>query len=129
MKIEGRNAVLELLKTDKTIDKILVMNGMRDNESRGVINAIRQKGCKFQFVEKAIMDKETETRRHQGFIAFVSDYVYADFDEIIKKLEDEVEITNERLEDAVKIETIKFLQGYREALLTSILIIKDGLKD
>lgn len=50
-------------------------------------------------------------------------------DEIIKKLEDEVEITNERLEDAVKIETIKFLQGYREALLTSILIIKDGLKN
>ena len=87
MKIEGRNAVLELLKTDKTIDKILVMNGMRDNDSRGVIDAIRQKGCKFQFVEKAIMDKETETRRHQGFIAFVSDYVYADFDEIIKKLE------------------------------------------
>ena len=88
MKIEGRNAVLELLKTDKTIDKILIMNGMRDNESRSVINAIRSKGCKFQFVEKAIMDKETETRRHQGFIAFVSDYVYADFDEMLKKLQD-----------------------------------------
>ena len=88
MKIEGRNAVLELLKTDKTIDKILIMNGMRDNESRSVINAIRSKGCKFQFVEKAIMDKETETRRHQGFIAFVSDYVYADFDEMLNKLQD-----------------------------------------
>jgi 23S rRNA (guanosine2251-2'-O)-methyltransferase len=88
MKIEGRNAVLELLKTDKTIDKILIMNGMRDNESRSVINAIRSKGCKFQFVEKAIMDKETETRRHQGFIAFVSDYIYADFDEMLKKLQD-----------------------------------------
>ncbi len=88
MKIEGRNAVLELLKTDKTIDKILIMNGMRDNESRGVLNAIRSKGCKFQFVEKAIMDKETETRRHQGFIAFVSDYVYADFDEMLNKLQD-----------------------------------------
>ncbi len=86
MKIEGRNAVLELLKTDKTIDKILVMNGMRDNDSRSVLNAIRQKGCKFQFVEKAIMDKETETRRHQGFIAFVSDYVYANFDEMLNKL-------------------------------------------
>ncbi len=88
MKIEGRNAVLELLKTDKTIDKILIMNGMRDNESRSVLNAIRSKGCKFQFVEKAIMDKETETRRHQGFIAFVSDYVYADFDEMLNKLQD-----------------------------------------
>jgi len=50
-------------------------------------------------------------------------------DEIIKKLEDEVEITNERIEDAVKIETLRFLQGYREALLTSILIIKDELKN
>ncbi len=50
-------------------------------------------------------------------------------DEIIKKLEDEVEVTNERLEDAVKIETIKFLQGYREALLTSVLIIKNEFKD
>ena len=88
MKIEGRNAVLELLKTDKTIDKILIMNGMRDNESRGVVNAIRNKGCKFQYVEKAIMDKETETRRHQGFIAFVSDYVYADFDEMLEKTKD-----------------------------------------
>ncbi len=88
MKIEGRNAVLELLKTDKTIDKILIMNGMRDNESRGVVNAIRNKGCKFQYVEKAIMDKETETRRHQGFIAFVSDYVYADFDEMLSKTKD-----------------------------------------
>lgn len=87
MKIEGRNAVLELLKTGKTIDKILVMNGMRDNESRSVINAIRSNGCKFQFVEKAILDKETETKRHQGFIAFVSDYVYAEFDEMLNKLD------------------------------------------
>ena len=86
MKVEGRNAVLELLKTGKTIDKILIMNGMRDNESRSVLNAIRSNGCKFQFVEKAIMDKETETKRHQGFIAFVSDYVYADFDEMLSKL-------------------------------------------
>ena len=87
MKVEGRNAVLELLKTGKTIDKILIMNGMRDNESRSVLNAIRSNGCKFQFVEKAIMDKETETKRHQGFIAFVSDYLYADFDEIGQRME------------------------------------------
>ncbi len=88
MKIEGRNAVQELLKTDKTIDKILIMNGMRDNESRALTSSIRAKGVKFQFVEKAIMDKETETRRHQGFIAFVSDYKYKEFDEILEELKD-----------------------------------------
>ncbi|MBO5926286.1 MAG: 23S rRNA (guanosine(2251)-2'-O)-methyltransferase RlmB [Clostridia bacterium] len=88
MKIEGRNAISELLKTDKTVDKILIMNGMRDGESRALLNAIRQKGYKFQFVEKAIIDKETQTDRHQGFIAYVSDYVYADFDEVLIKLKD-----------------------------------------
>ena len=88
MKIEGRNAVLELIKTDKTIDKILVMNGMRDNESRALLNQIRSKGCKFQFVEKAIMDKETETKRHQGFIAFVSDYKYKELEEILTAVKD-----------------------------------------
>jgi len=88
MKVEGRNAVSELLKTNKTIDKILIMNGMRDNESRTLLNLIREKGCRFQFVEKSIIDKETETRRHQGFIAYVSDYVYADFDDVLVKLQD-----------------------------------------
>lgn len=88
MKIEGRNAVLELLKTDKTIDKILIMNGMRDGESRALLNAISLKGCRYQFVEKAIMDKETETRRHQGFIAFVSDYKYKELEEILTAVKD-----------------------------------------
>ena len=88
MKIEGRNAVQELIKTDKTIDKILILNGMRDNESRALINEIRKTGCKFQFVEKAILDKETETRKNQGFIAYVSDYEYKEFSDVLNKLKD-----------------------------------------
>ena len=34
MKIEGKNSVRELLRTKKTIDKILIANGMRDEESK-----------------------------------------------------------------------------------------------
>ena len=83
MKIEGKNAVAELIKTDKTIDKILVQNGMRDDASRNVVNTAVKRGVKIQYVDKAILDKETETRRHQGFIAFVSDYKYAELDDIL----------------------------------------------
>ena len=72
MKIEGKNAVAELIKTDKTIDKILVQNGMRDDGSRKLVNDAVKRGIKIQYVDKAILDKETETRRHQGFIAFVA---------------------------------------------------------
>lgn len=83
MKIEGRNAVVELLKTAKTIDKIIIQNGMRDKESQNVLTLIRKSGAKFQFVEKAVMDKETETKRHQGFIAYVSDYEYKEFEDLL----------------------------------------------
>ena len=53
---------------------------MRDDGSRKLVNDAVKRGIKIQYVDKAILDKETETRRHQGFIAFVSDYRYADFD-------------------------------------------------
>ena len=77
MKIEGKNSVRELIKSGKTVDKVLVQNGMRDEESRTLTGQIKQAGIKISFADKSILDKESETRRHQGFIAFVSDYKYA----------------------------------------------------
>ena len=42
MKIEGRNSVRELLKTKKTIDKILIANGMRGAESETLLREIKK---------------------------------------------------------------------------------------
>ena len=70
MKIEGKNSVRELIKSGKTVDKVLVQNGMRDEESRTLAGQIKQAGIKISFADKSILDKESETRRHQGFIAF-----------------------------------------------------------
>ena len=83
MKIIGKNAVAELIKTDKTVDKILVQNGLRDDESRNLVKNAKNRGYKVQFAEKAVLDKECESKRHQGFIAYTSDFVYTDFDELI----------------------------------------------
>ena len=88
MKIIGKNAVLELIKTDKTVDKILVQNGLRDEESRNLVKNAKNRGYKVQFAEKAVLDKECESKRHQGFIAYTSDFKYADFDELISSLEE-----------------------------------------
>ena len=82
MKTEGRNAVIELLKTDKNIDKILLEKGAQG--SLGLIFAeARKKGVRVQFVDKRALDKESETRRHQGVIAFTTDYEYFDLEEVI----------------------------------------------
>lgn len=87
MKIEGRNAVYELIKTEKTIDKILIQNGIKDELVKLISKDSALKNYKYQFVDKTLLDKESETKRHQGFIAYVSDYKYTDFDELIKGLE------------------------------------------
>ena len=56
MKAEGRNAVLELLKTDKNIDKILM-----EKNPQGSLKAIfaeaRKRDVKVQFVDKKVLDK------------------------------------------------------------------------
>ena len=51
MKIIGKNAVLELIKTDKTVDKILVMNGLRDEQSRTLVKQAKNRGYKVQFAK------------------------------------------------------------------------------
>ena len=82
MKTEGRNAVLELLKTDKTIDKILM-----EKNPQGSLNKIfaeaRKKGVRVQFLDRSVLDKQSESGRHQGVIAFSSDYEYSSLEDII----------------------------------------------
>ena len=82
MKTEGRNAVIELLKTGKTIDKIMLEKGAQG--SLGLIFAeARRKNIRVQFVDKQVLDKESESRRHQGVIAYTTDYEYYDLEDII----------------------------------------------
>lgn len=82
MKIQGRNAVLELLKTDKNIDKILM-----EKNPQGSLNKIfaeaRKNSVRVQFVDKKVLDKESEDKRHQGVIAFTTDFKYASLDDIL----------------------------------------------
>ena len=84
MKIEGRNAVAEALKSGKTIDRVMVRNGMRDEASRNLVSAIKAAGVKVHFVDKITMDGESVTGKDQGFIAFVTEYKYADIEDLLK---------------------------------------------
>ena len=88
MTVEGKNAVSELIKTQKTIDKVLVQNGMRDAESRKLVSEIRDRGVKIAFADKSVLDKQCKSGRHQGFIAFVTDYEYADLYDMIENTRD-----------------------------------------
>lgn len=87
MKTEGRNAVGELLKTNKPIDKLMIEKGAQGSLAILFAEA-RKKNIRVQFVDRKVLDKESETRRHQGVIAFTTDYEYFDLDEIIENKKD-----------------------------------------
>jgi 23S rRNA (guanosine2251-2'-O)-methyltransferase len=92
MKIEGRNSIYELLKTDKEIDKILVQKDLKDDASKRLINIIRSHKIKLQPVDKYVIEKESESKRNQGFIAYVSDYKYFDVDDILSDCTEDDEL-------------------------------------
>lgn len=88
MKTEGRNAVRELLRTGKEIEKILMEKGAQGSLSVLFAEA-RKRNVRVQFVPREVLDKESEDKRHQGVIAFAADYEYFDLDDIIAEKKSE----------------------------------------
>lgn len=83
MKVEGRNAVAELLKTDKTIDRLLVAKGQGSAADK-IIDTAREKGIRIFFYAREVLDRESVTGKHQGFIAEVTDFKYGTVDDILQ---------------------------------------------
>ena len=83
MKIEGKNPVRELLKTDETIEKLMIVNGTNDAELRKFQQMAKDKGVKVEFADRRALDKLSETGHHQGVIACYTDFKYADLNETI----------------------------------------------
>lgn len=81
MKTEGRNAVLELFKTDKTIEKVMLEKGAQGTLGKIFAEARRQ-NVRVQFVDRAVLDKESVTGRHQGVIAFTTAFAYSALEEL-----------------------------------------------
>ena len=88
MKTEGRNAVYDLIESEKEIDKIMMEKGAQGSLSR-IFAAARARRIRVQFVEKAALDKESVTGRHQGVIAFSSEFAYCELEEIIENKKSE----------------------------------------
>lgn len=83
MNFEGKNAVFELLNSDKTIEKILIEDKTFDPKLREIYSISKEKGIKVEFVLKKALDKLSETGKHQGVIAVATDFVYSDLQSVI----------------------------------------------
>ncbi len=85
--IIGRNPVLEILKTDKEVEKIYILKGNLQGSIKKIIGIAKDKKILMQEVDKGKMDSLSEGGNHQGVAALVTGYEYASIDDILKRAE------------------------------------------
>jgi len=84
-KIEGRNPVLEALKSNRPLNKIVIANGQNEGVMKQIFGYAKEKGIVIQEVEKSRLDAISETGAHQGVIAYTAAAEYVEVDDILNK--------------------------------------------
>lgn len=86
-KIEGRNAVYEFLQTEKMVYELFVAIGVKRESIKEILQMANDRSIKISFIEKEGVDNIATVDNHQGIVALVEDYQYANFDLTIDSIE------------------------------------------
>lgn len=81
--LEGRNPVLEAYRSGKTIDRLFVLEGCHDGPVQTIIREANKKNTIINFVKKERLASMSQTGKHQGVIAYVAAYDYAEVSDIL----------------------------------------------
>lgn len=83
--VEGRNSVLELLESEKDINKIFVTRGEKQGSINKIIGKAKARGIVLVEVDKAKLDEISQTGNHQGVIAIVPPFEYCEIEDILNE--------------------------------------------
>lgn len=83
--IEGRNAVLEALRSGRPVDRLFVLDGCQDGPVRTIVREAKKRGTVLNFVDKERLFHLSRTGKHQGVIAFAAAYEYGDIDSMLEQ--------------------------------------------
>lgn len=89
---EGRNAVTEAFRSGRTVDRLYVLDGCQDGAVNTIKRAAAKAGTPIKYVSRERLDQMSETGSHQGVIAVIAAYHYAE-------IEDMFALAEERKED------------------------------
>ncbi|MBN2898657.1 MAG: 23S rRNA (guanosine(2251)-2'-O)-methyltransferase RlmB [Clostridia bacterium] len=81
--IEGRNPVIEALKSEREVTKILVLEGNREGSIKKIISMANDQNVTINYVGKNKINSIATSDNHQGVIAYVSDHHYYEVEEIV----------------------------------------------
>lgn len=82
---EGRNAVLEALRSESNADKLYVQEGLGEGPVSQIIAEARKRGILTVYVPKDKLDQMSETGKHQGVILNLSVVSYAEVEDMLAR--------------------------------------------
>jgi 23S rRNA (guanosine2251-2'-O)-methyltransferase len=82
--IEGKNPVIELLKSGHPIGKILLADNIKPGDAvNEILRLARIKNISVEHVPRHIIDKQSITNAHQGVIAYAATKEYVSLDDLL----------------------------------------------
>ncbi|RBW67737.1 23S rRNA (guanosine(2251)-2'-O)-methyltransferase RlmB [Bacillus taeanensis] len=85
--IVGRNPVLEALRSGREINKIWINEGSRGGQISQVIQLAKENNVIVQQAPKKKLDQLADSDNHQGVVASVAAYRYAEMEELFESAE------------------------------------------
>ncbi len=82
--IVGRQSVMELLKSEKDVEKIFVLKGERQGSVLKILGKAKDKGIQIAEVDRHKLDEWAEGANHQGICALVLGYTFYEVDDILR---------------------------------------------
>lgn len=90
--ITGRNSVMEALKTDRQIDKLIVLDGERKGSILEIVALAKDKGITIEFTNIKIIKNIVGDLNHQGVVAFAAPIKYYEIEEVLKLAKEKNEV-------------------------------------
>jgi len=90
-RLEGKNAVLEAFRSGRSVDKVYLQENLHDGMIMTIAREARKAGTIISYVPKEKLNLMSETGSHQGVIAVVASYPYAEVSDILKIAKDKGE--------------------------------------
>ncbi len=85
--VPGRNAVRELLKSGRTVEKIYVQEGAREGSITVLAATALERGIPLIETDKAKLDRLCGYEQHQGIVAIASEKEYVEIEDILSLAE------------------------------------------
>ncbi len=83
--IEGRNAVLEALRSGQRVDRLVLQEGLSDGVLGSILKEAKKAGIRVQTVPKERLQKLSPNGKHQGVVAEISGYSYYEVEDLLKE--------------------------------------------